>query len=256
MAVVIDQDSESGFVYGSMIEFIKCWENGANSRQVMETCNGQAWVNLSCCLGRPDARHVVNKRPKSPRKNLKDKMRAAAYHEKNQVPQTEDMKDDSQSVLNESVESTDILDDNCDNCVDNDGNNYVDWTVNVKTNKMKMSPKDRYELAKTVENSVEKHLEDNCDVPIKCVITYWDDDTKCETEEDLQDGFVKYYYMIHCKNENTEDALRLKQFLCRSSKKKLKLTRTTGIPKLSETLKLLGATFECCDKVTEDFKSD
>ena len=84
MALVIDQDSECGFVYGTLIEFIKCWENGANSRLVLETSNGQAWVNLSCCLGRPYQNHVVPaRRTNSRRKQEKDNLRAHNYAQKN-----------------------------------------------------------------------------------------------------------------------------------------------------------------------------
>ena len=159
MALVIDQNSESGFVFGSVMEFIKCWEAGSDSRLVLETINGRAWVNFSCCLGRPDANHVVTKRQKSPRKNLKDKMRAAAHFEKSKVPQEKNTNDDTQNVLEDSVESTEILDKHCDNCVDNDGKTSVDWTVNVKTNKMKISLKDCQQLASTVfENSVNNKI--------------------------------------------------------------------------------------------------
>ena len=82
MSVVIDQDSECGFVYGSLIEFIKCWENGANSRLVLETCNGQAWVNLSCSLGRPFENHVVPARRKPRRQHDKNVLRAAEHKQK------------------------------------------------------------------------------------------------------------------------------------------------------------------------------
>ena len=166
MALVIDQNSESGFVFGCVMEFIKCWEAGSDSRLVLETINGRAWVNLSCCLGRPDANHVVTRRTKSPRKGFKDKMRAAAYHEKSKQ-QAEDSKDVQESVLNVSVESTEEKqDDVCDKCVVNDEKS-MDWAVNVKTNATMMSMQQRYELCwTTIEKSLEKHLEDNCDVPI------------------------------------------------------------------------------------------
>ena len=82
MSLVIDESSESGFVFGSVIEFMKCWETGANSRLVFETFNGNAWVNLSCCLGRPHASHVVPARKKSRKREMKDNQRAAAYQQK------------------------------------------------------------------------------------------------------------------------------------------------------------------------------
>ena len=49
--------------------------------------------------------------------------------------------------------------------------NFNKININVKTNKEKTSLEDSFELASTVENSVKKHLEDNCDVPIGSIIT-------------------------------------------------------------------------------------
>ena len=79
MSVIFDQNSERGFVYGSLLEFMKCWENGANSRLVIESCNGYAWLNLTCCLGRPNESHV---KKKSKYREDKDNARAAAHNEK------------------------------------------------------------------------------------------------------------------------------------------------------------------------------
>ena len=120
MALVIDQNSESGFVYGTLIEFIKCWENGANSRLVMETCNGEAWVNLSCCLGRPYENHVIPaRRTKSRRKHEKDNLRASNYVKKNVIVREAE----TQTVENCDIELDDddlTNDEDCD--VLNDAN--------------------------------------------------------------------------------------------------------------------------------------
>ena len=240
MALVIDQNSESGFVFGSVMEFIKCWEAGSDSRLVLETINGRAWVNFSCCLGRPDANHIVTRR-KSPRKDLKNKMRAAAHCQKTKQ-KDKDSKDDSQRDLNVSVDSTEMQDENCDNCVMSD--NRIDWTVNVKTDEPKMSMKQRYELLETIEKSVEKHLEENCDIPI-FINSYWDD-MEDETEIDVKDGLLPYSFYMRC--ENREDLPRLKQFLCKSAKtnQEVKLTRYSGFSNIGKTLELLGATFQDC----------
>ena len=110
MAVVFDQKSESGFVFGSVLEFIKCWEAGSDSRLVLETINGGEWVNFSCCLGRPNASHVVLKRPKSPRKEYKDNLRAAAHNEK--VREQSCFEEESGDITSDvSVESIDVQDD-------------------------------------------------------------------------------------------------------------------------------------------------
>ena len=88
MAVVFDQNSERGFVYGSLLEFMKCWDNGANSRLVLESCNGYAWMNLTCCLGRPHESHV---RKRSRNREDKNNARAAAFQDR--------MKKNDDSVL-------------------------------------------------------------------------------------------------------------------------------------------------------------
>ena len=108
MSLVIDENSESGFVFSSVIEFMKCWETGANSRLVLETFNGNAWVNLSCCLGRPYVSHVVHARKKSRKKEDKDNLRAAAHQQ--------NMKSD------EPVEEVDKIDDNNDDQNDDEAN--------------------------------------------------------------------------------------------------------------------------------------
>ena len=104
MSVVIDQDSECGFVYGSLIEFIKCWENGASSRLVLETIGGNAWVNLSCCLGRPYENHVVPARRKPTRRqNEKNTRRAAEHKQKIQT------KGDADVIANKDDEVSDTM---------------------------------------------------------------------------------------------------------------------------------------------------
>ena len=123
MALVIDQDSECGFVYGTLIELIKCWENGANSRLVLETSNGQAWVNLSCCLGRPYQNHVIPaRRTKSRKKEEKDNLRAQKYAQKNvivkeAVTQTSDSEIDvdvcfQENAVIEECDANEMLGDN------------------------------------------------------------------------------------------------------------------------------------------------
>ena len=101
--MVIDSDSESGFLYGSMLEFIKCWENRATSRIILETCNGQAWVNLSCCLGRPSDNHVIPaRRSKTKKKEEKDLVRAAAHQQnvtKDASTETSEMKGKPKKVV-------------------------------------------------------------------------------------------------------------------------------------------------------------
>ena len=103
MSVAFDKDSECGLVYGSLIEFIKCWENGANSRLVLETCNGQAWVNLNCCLGRPFENNVVPARRK-PRRQQDKNLRRAAEHKQKIDSDTNDVTAEAIVPVNEEEE--------------------------------------------------------------------------------------------------------------------------------------------------------
>ena len=79
MACVIDQNSEGGFVFESVLEFLQCWEFGTDSRLILETCNGRAWMNFSCCMGKP---FNAPKRIKSRAREAKDNLRATMYQAK------------------------------------------------------------------------------------------------------------------------------------------------------------------------------
>ena len=161
MAVVFDEKSESGFVFGSVLEFIKCWEAGSDSRLVLETINGKAWVNFSCCLGRPYANHVVTKKPKSPRKEFRDNMRAAAYNEKLRKPSSDVQKEDvldEQSVAVTAQDSdvanvTLVSDDAADNELD-----FIECTVGVSLEES-INNAEREQLRVIFEGTLKKSIE-------------------------------------------------------------------------------------------------
>ena len=131
-------------MYGSLIEFIKCWENGANSRLVLETYNGQAWVNLSCCLGRPFENHVVPARRKPRRQNDKN-VRRAAEHKQKLMSDNVDDNADVKMTANKDDETKDTVD-VWVNVITND---YID----VKTDFKKIEA-----LSECVENCTLKEL--------------------------------------------------------------------------------------------------
>ena len=80
MARVIDASSEAGFVFASLMEFMKAWESGANARLFLESTNGSAFVSFGCFLGQPTERHFKPKqREKSKKKQERDNQRAANF---------------------------------------------------------------------------------------------------------------------------------------------------------------------------------
>ena len=40
-------------MFESVLEFLQCWDAGSDSRLVLETYQGRAWINFSCCMGKP-----------------------------------------------------------------------------------------------------------------------------------------------------------------------------------------------------------
>ena len=73
-SAIIDQNSEGGFVFESVLEFLQCWDLGTDSRLILETHHGRAWINLSCCMGRP---YGSPKKLKSKDREQKDNVGAA-----------------------------------------------------------------------------------------------------------------------------------------------------------------------------------
>ena len=84
------RNTEEAFLFASFIEFVKCWSSGKKSRLVIESMNGQAFVNFSAFLGDPKDVHFKagagNRQPKprkkSERKIQRDKARAAKFQER------------------------------------------------------------------------------------------------------------------------------------------------------------------------------
>ena len=80
MARVIDANSESGFVFASLMEFMKAWESGTNARLFLESINGSAFVSFGCFLGTPTEKHFQpKKKDKSKKKQERDNLRAANF---------------------------------------------------------------------------------------------------------------------------------------------------------------------------------
>ena len=149
MSIVIDENSESGFVFSSVIEFMKCWETGANSRLVLETFNGNAWVNLSCCLGRPWVSHVVPGRKKSKKREEKDNLRAAAYQQKVST-------DESSEKVEADVENKDSVEDTTTTVA-----GFADFSVEVTTSEIDATDENVIEVSKAVEFVIRKFMSDN-----------------------------------------------------------------------------------------------
>ena len=104
MACVIEQNSEGGFVFESVLEFLQCWELGTDSRMILETYNGRAWMNFSCCMGRP---FNAPKRIKSKARETKDNLRASVYQAK--TPEKIETSDDEPDCQDDVVYKGDTV---------------------------------------------------------------------------------------------------------------------------------------------------
>ena len=126
MAKVLDSNSESGFVFASMMEFMKAWESGSNSRLFLESFNGSAYVSFGCFLGQPSEKHVKpKKKEKSKKKQERDNMRAASFQA---AMKSND--DDVKTTEDDNDETVELPDENFDTTRDED---YEDYTEEVIT---------------------------------------------------------------------------------------------------------------------------
>ena len=81
--------SEEAFLFSTFKEFCKCWRSGTRARVIMESMNGNTFVNFSAYLGHPDNVHfqprpskrnpTTASRKKSEKKIKRDNDRAARF---------------------------------------------------------------------------------------------------------------------------------------------------------------------------------
>ena len=84
--------SEEAFLFASVSEFVKCWSSGKNSRLIIESVSGQAFIHFSAFLGNPKDDHFKARardwqpkpksKKKSERKIQRDNARAAKFQER------------------------------------------------------------------------------------------------------------------------------------------------------------------------------
>ena len=87
MAQVIEGNSEAGFMFASIMEFIHLWKSGKESTMSLKCEDGKATINFKCSLGHPDQPHVHVKdgrnkrkiRVKSDIRKARDNARTAAF---------------------------------------------------------------------------------------------------------------------------------------------------------------------------------
>ena len=87
MAQVIEGNSEAGFMFASLMEFIHLWKSGKESTMSLKCEDGKATINFKCSLGHPDQPHVHIKdgrgkrkiRVKSEIRKTRDNARTAAF---------------------------------------------------------------------------------------------------------------------------------------------------------------------------------
>ena len=71
----VNKNSDIGFVFKSVSEFIKVWSSNKEATLSLKTKNGKTWVNFSCCL----EGGLKKPRTKSKKKHEHDNMRAQLH---------------------------------------------------------------------------------------------------------------------------------------------------------------------------------
>ena len=87
MAQVIEGNSEAGFMFASLMEFIHLWKSEKESTMSLKCKDGKATINFKCSLGHPDQPHIHIKdggskrkiRVKSDIRKARDNARTAAF---------------------------------------------------------------------------------------------------------------------------------------------------------------------------------
>ena len=87
MAQVIEGNSEAGFMFASLLEFIHLWKSEKESTMSLKCKDGKATINFKCSLGHPDQPHIHIKdggskrkvRVKSDIRKTRDNARTAAF---------------------------------------------------------------------------------------------------------------------------------------------------------------------------------
>ena len=83
MATILNSNSEAGFIFASLVEFLHLWRSGRKASMNIECMEGSASLSFNCNLGHPDTPHIVGKQKKWKRKSknraARDNARAARH---------------------------------------------------------------------------------------------------------------------------------------------------------------------------------
>ena len=71
--LLLDRNSEQGFVFASMMEFLSCWKAKQEATINIKCKEGRAMLNFSCSLGEPEQPHVAEGNLHKKRKARKTK---------------------------------------------------------------------------------------------------------------------------------------------------------------------------------------
>ena len=109
------KNCEANFVFRNVFEFINAWESGKDSKLLLESTNGKAWVNFSCYLGAPLDQHV---KPKAKRRKSSHRMERDNEPSKEAAPASvtpEDIADvvNAVSAVQASEAETGVSDSDC-----------------------------------------------------------------------------------------------------------------------------------------------
>ena len=86
MATSFNSNSEAGFIFASLLEFLHLWRSGKHRAFNIECRENTAFLSFNCSLGHPDSSHLVGKQKKRKRKSkvraARDNARAAEHQSK------------------------------------------------------------------------------------------------------------------------------------------------------------------------------
>ena len=198
------KNSEASFVFNGVTEFIKAWESGSKTKLTLQSKNGLAWLNFSCCLGGPHDEHQKLKKPKSKKKRERDNLRAQLHQQRLQdglsssnLPKS-DVGERAASALKTTTNSSDI---NTKDPVQADSTEESTPKVIHISDSLNESRNDSIEI----EVVKDKNLKE-----FKCEL--------CDFVSNTERGLNIHMIRVHTKIEQIDGVLDESQLECESDK--------------------------------------
>ena len=112
MAQILDSNTEDGFIFASVLEFIKLYREGKNSRLFLESYNGEAFLSFGCFLG---GGSQVKPKVKTKKKQERDNQRAADFQRRKEESSENVTPSTPTSTLEEKSQDEDATNNVSDN---------------------------------------------------------------------------------------------------------------------------------------------